>query len=401
VASIKNLTGIVLVSLLVACGRGPSPSAAAGAQEAALSPSAEPAADGGMVVWLAAPAQKVAKATEEVEEHRRMHGREEPVPELLQPMLDPALPDYVPRTDIAIKGKFHGTSSDIMPRLVEKWEAAFNAIYPEAEFEITPPYAGSTGMLKVIDGELDFAFVSRELKPTDITSFQEKYGYEPFYVSISGGVYRHFGFLDAIGIITNKDNPIEGISLDDLDSLFSTTRNRGGSEVRTWGDLGLTGEWKDQPIIVHAIEPWNGFEEFVRQKVMNASGKHGEWRPDLDFHKLAFDPASEVAKDKFSIGYTGLAYIDTGVKVLPLSEHRGGDYIEPSYENVASFEYPLSRTMYFAANVKPSEKMDPAMEEFLKFILSRQGQEIVREHAIFLPLREPQVAEGLARIAEH
>jgi phosphate transport system substrate-binding protein len=397
---VPGLVAILTLAIVGACDRSEAPVTSTATDTAAPVTVEASTNDAGMVEWLTLPAARVAKADEAEEERRRTLGRDEPEPEFLQPRIDTTLPDYVPRTDIKINGKFEGTSSDIMPRLVERWVAEFQVYYPDAEFNLNPPFAGSKGMLKVIDGDLDFVFVSRELKPTDITSFNEKYGYEPFNVAISGGVYRHFGFLDAIGVIVNKDNPIEKISLDELDGLLSTSRHRGANPIRTWGELGLTGDWADKPVNVYAITPWNGFEEFVRQKVLSVGDKRGEWREDLNFKKLAFDPAPFVSKDKYSIGYTGLAYLDSGVKVLPLAEHKGGDYIDPSYENVAKFDYPLSRTMFFAANRKSGESLDPTMEEFLKFILSRQGQQIVLDHEVFLPLRAPQVAESRAHLAE-
>ncbi len=171
-------------------------------------------------------------------------GRPLPPPELLQPTLDPALPNYIPaRTHF--RTHFKAAASDVMAALVRRWVAAFNKFQSGVSIDVPPPYAGSLGAKELVKQNLDFVFVSRELKPDDITDFQAKFGYAPLSVPISGGSYRVFGALDAVGFIVNRDNPIDWLSFEQLDALLSTTRYRGGAPVRTWGDLGLTGEWAD------------------------------------------------------------------------------------------------------------------------------------------------------------
>lgn len=353
----------------------------------------------GVVDWLQPVGSELPLRSEEEKQRGIDEGRPLPDAEPLQPGLDPRLTEFAPSLDSEVSGRYNGTTSDILPGLVNAWIAAFAAYYPNVNIVISPPFAGSLGMLDVIEGRLDFVFVSRELKPTDIESFNAKYGYAPFTVAISGGSYRHYGFLDAIGFFVHPDNPITGLTLQQLDSLFSTTRNRGGSQITTWGELGLGGAWKAQPVHLYGIKPWNGFEEFVRQRVLDFDGKRGEWRQDIRFSPTAFPVATQVAADVYGIGYTGLAYLTDPVRVLPLSAaNDGGDYLAPTYENVASADYPLARLMYFNANRPPGSSLDPALEEFLRFILSRQGQQIILDQAIYLPLRSDQAAGSLAAL---
>src|SRR5439155_912691 len=219
--------------------------------------------------------------TEEQAEHGRQKGRELPPPEVLQPTLDAQLPAYQPRRDIQISGTLKGASSDVLTVLAQKWMDKFKTYYPNASLSIAPPYAGSLGAIELIKGDLDFVFVSRELKPDDIKQFKAKFGYDPLSVPISGGSYRHFGALDAVAFFVNKDNPIESITYKQLDQMYSTTHARGGAAITKWGDLGLTGEWADKPVHLYGIKPWNGFEEFVRQRVLSSGGKRGEWRDDI------------------------------------------------------------------------------------------------------------------------
>ena len=322
-------------------------------------------------------------------------GRPLPPPELLQPTLDPELPVYTP-SRLRLHAHFKAAASDVMAELVRRWAAAFRKYQPGIVIEVPPPYAGSLGAKELVKQNLDFVFVSRELKPDDITDFQAKFGYAPLSVPISGGSYRVFGALDAVGFIVNRDNPIDQLTFDQLDSLLSTTRYRGARPIRTWGDLGLTGEWADKPIHVYAIKPWNGFEEFVRQRVLSLPGKRGEWRTDLNFADVVFPIAKSVAKDRYALGYTGLAYLDAPVKVLAVQRDPSVPPVPATYEAVAAATYPLSRLTYFNVNKKPGARLDPAIEEFLRFVLSRQGQSVVLAQGTYMPLRANQADQARA-----
>lgn len=152
----------------------------------------------------------------------------------------------------------------------------FKHSYPHVNMTIPPPYAGSLGALELIKGTLQGVFVSRELKPSDITGFTDAFGYPPLSVPMSGGSYRQYGFLDSIAFVVNKANPIESLSFDQLDSILSTTRTRGGQAITKWGQLGVEGILAKMDIKIYGIQPWNGFEEFVRQRVLSYKGVRGE-----------------------------------------------------------------------------------------------------------------------------
>lgn len=333
------------------------------------------------------------------EELGKTQGRKLPKPELLQPALDPALTDYQP-INTSLSGTYKLAASDVLPGLVKLWIARFRKYYPNVNLDLEPPYAGSLGAKELVKGDLDVVFVSRELKPDDITDFQTKYGYPPLSVPISGGSYRHFGFLDAVAFFTNKDNPIENLTFDQLDGILSSTHNRSGKAYTTWGDLGLKGNWADKPIHIYGVKPWNGFEEFVRQRVLSVPGHRGEWRDGINYEKVVFPLASHVAQDRYGIGYSGVAYIDAGVKVLPLSQNEQEGFYAPTYENVASARYPLSRLIYANLNAGQTKPLSPALREFLKFIVSKQGQQIVLDEAIYVPLRSWQSEESLSLVGK-
>jgi phosphate transport system substrate-binding protein len=362
------------------------------------SPTKTPAPREEMVEWLTPTLPSNKKQTDAEAEMGRKVGRPEPTPEILQPTLDPSLPAYQPRKEIKLAGNFKGASSDVLPGLVRLWIAAFRKYYPNVNIEVPPPYAGSLGAKELVKGHLDFVFVSRELKPDDITDFRAKFGYDPMSVPISGGSYRHYGFLDAVVFYVNKDNPIEKISFDQLDAILSSTRLRGGRPITTWGQLGVTGEWAEKPIHAYGIKPWNGFEEFIRQRVLSRDDKRGEWRTDIHYDPVVFPIAQRVSEDRYGIGYSGLAYIDAAVKVLPISQNESGPYYPPTYENVARASYPLARVLYFNTNRAPGKPLNPAIEEFLRFVLSREGQQIILQQGLYLPLRAEQINSSRAQL---
>lgn len=363
----------------------PATSAASGTADAA------PPITAGPVTWVLPASPAVKPQTEEEKRSGQQAGRTLPMPEPLQPVLDEALSAYVPTPGLSIDRHVVVACSDVLPGLVEAWAAGFRKHFPGFSLEIRRPLAGSLGARELIKGSIVAVFVSRELKPTDITDFRARYGYDPISIPVSGGSYRHFGFLDSLAFMVNRDNPIERLSLQQLDALLSSTRLRGGQPVRTWGDLGLTGEWANQPVHVYGIKPWNGIEEFVRQRVLSVAGKRGEWRKDMHFDPTFFPLARRVAADRYAIGYTGMSVVDSAVKVIQIGGVDQHSYVAPTYEAVALADYPLSRLVYLNANRAPGQSLDPALREFLRFILSRDGQAIVRRQAIFLPLRAWQV----------
>ncbi len=346
-----------------------------------------------MAEWVIPALAPNKPQTPEQAEEGRNSGRKLPPPEVLQPTLDPGLSAYRPRKE-KLTGTFKGGASDVLVALVQKWFAKFKTYHPKVSLSISPPYAGSLGAVELVKGNLDFAFVSRELKPDDIREFKAKFSYDPLSVPISGGSYRHFGALDAIAFFVHKDNPLEQLSFDQIDAIYSSTHHRGGKPITKWGELGLTGEWADKPIKVYGIKPWNGFEEFVRQRVLSTADRRGEWRYEIIFEKVVFPMAKHVADDRYGIGYSGVAYIDRGVRVLPLVANAADGPQAPTYENVALATYPLSRLIYFNVNKAPGKPLNPAIEEFLRFVLSREGQQIVLDHASYLPLRAFQAQSG-------
>jgi phosphate transport system substrate-binding protein len=390
---------IVIASLITASAVG-----GAVASEASSNNSAAE-----LTTWAVSPLNSVTPQTPTQDAYNQQHGRPLPTPELLQPTLDPTLVDYQAKPKNSLRGNYKCAASDVLADLSKKWIAAFEKRYPKVHISVDPPYAGSLGALELIKGNLDCVFVSRELKPTDVQGFRAAFGYDPTSIPISGGSYRQFGFLDSVGFVVNKNNPIDKLTFDQLDSILSTTRNRGGPPLTTWGQLGVTGPLADKPIHIVGLQPWNGFEEFVRERVLNYAGNRGEWRPgaadgttpadpNVHWEKTVFNIAKDVANDPYAIGYTGMAYVDQPVKVIALSNHAGDPVYAPTYDNVAAATYPLSRVTYLNMNKQPGKPLNPVLEELTRFILSERGQTIVSNQRIYMPLRGTQETASLNQL---
>ena len=350
-------------------------------------------ADVATVEWQlpAAPVHAVQTHAQDLAGMRR--GRTLPQPEVLQPTLDRALPRFMPRYSRTLSGTLRLMCSDTMPALVRAWIRSFAHYYPEVHVVFGPPFEGSDAATALRAGGIDIAFVSRELKPTDVTSFQAKYGYRPTSVPVSGGSWRQFGYLDAVAVIVNPLNPVKRLTLAQLDAIFSRSHLRGDRAAVTWGDVGARGAWASRPIHVYGIKPWNGFEEFVRERVLDRGVTRGHWRRGMRFSRTVFPVARRVAADADAIGYTGLAFVDAAVKILALG--KGARAVSPTYTNVALARYPLSRVIYANVNLRPGAQPAPVVQEFLRLILSRPGQRDVRREGVFVPLREFQVKAAL------
>lgn len=365
----------------------------------------------GITVWPAGTVKKVVKQSDELGEYGKHVGRPQPATTSTQPVVDKALPDFVPAyAPEELTGDRIMKCSDVLAYIAHDLVDSFNQYYPNANIDLSEPYVGSAGAAELIAGNVDFVMVSREPRPNEYPDFQEAFGYDMSVVPVMGGSYNYFGWLDAMCFVVNKDNPIEYLTMDQIDSIFSTSYLRGGHDVSTWGDLGVTGDYADKPITRYAITHWNGFEEFIRIRCLDALDGHatdnlfatqGAFREDMVFNAKVFDQAMLVKNDPTGIAYTGIAYVDEDVKVLPIKLD-DGTIVSPSYEDVCSAKWPLSRLIYLNYNKAPEDEMDPIIKEFLRFLLSKNAATVIAEQNIYVPLTAKQANDardtaGLAR----
>jgi len=314
---------------------------------------------------------------------------------------DPALPMWVP-ADLKVEPEeeLNIVGADVMDEITLGWAKLMRKAYPRLSVTMEARASGS-GAPALIDGRAHLAPVGRELLPAEEKAFVDKFGYKPFAVRVATGSAGSLGKTAASIIIVDKDNPVRGLSLAELDAIYSTSCRRGRKPIRTWGDLGLPEPWASRPIHLYGLKAPNGIEAYVRERVLLG----GDYRTDIEFTKgrgftHAFNVAAEdMAQHPGGLTYALLANVTPNVRVVPLSERDGGPYFMPTVENVYTHAYPLSRYVYIFVNRPPGAPLQPKIRDFLQLVLSRQGQQVVADEGVYIPL-QPQVArEELAKLA--
>ena len=313
---------------------------------------------------------------------------------------DPSIPAWKPGPVTSIpEEEFNLVGADIMDEITLGWVKIFREAYPKLSVTMEARASGS-GVPALTEGKAHAAPVGREALPAEHDAFVKKYGYEPFAIKVATGSLGSLGKTATSVILVAKSNPIKGLTFKQLDQIYSKSHKRGGPEITTWGQLGLTGEWADREIHTYGLKPPNGIEQFVKWKVL----QHGEWRDGIQNVKgIGFTHAFTVASNDMKTQLGGLTYallanLTPDVRVVPLAEKDGTPFIMPTIETVYNHTYPLSRYVYIYLNRPPGTKLEPKTKEFLKCVLSQQGQQVVAAERVFMPLLPSVVKEELAKL---
>ncbi len=289
-------------------------------------------------------------------------------PAVAQVKVDEALPSYTPVQGVS--GNIKSVGSDTMNNLMTLWGEEFIKFYPNVRIEIEGK-GSSTAPPALIAGTATFGPMSRPMKAEEIDAFEKKFGYKPTPLSTS---------IDMLAVYVHKDNPIKGLSLSQVDAIFSKTRKLGAkSDVTSWGQVGLTGEWASKPISLYGRNSASGTYGFFKEHVL---GK-GDYKDSVKEQPGSSAVVQGVASDKFAMGYSGIGYKTADVNAVPLAAVEGEEPVPATPEYAYTGEYPLSRFLLMYANVKPNAKLDPMRREFIKFVFSKQGQEIVIKDGYF------------------
>jgi len=295
---------------------------------------------------------------------------------------DKDLPKY--KKVSGVSGNLNSIGSDTMNNLLTLWLESFKKYYPNVNIQIEGK-GSSTAPPALISGTAQLGPMSRNMKSEEIDKFEKKFGYKPTEIKTS---------LDALAVYVNKDNPIKGLSLPQVDAIFSKTRRGGHSEdITTWGSLGLTGDWTNRRISLYGRNSASGTYGFFKKHALFK----GDYKDEVKEQPGSASVVQGVTEDRFSIGYSGVGYKTSGVRIVPLSKKEDGKYYDGSYEHVLSGKYPLSRFLYIYINKQPNQKLDPLMKEFLTFVLSYEGQQIVIKDG-YLPLPTKVALEELKKL---
>ncbi len=295
--------------------------------------------------------------------------------------VDPALPAY--KRASGVSGNLNSIGSDTLNNLMTYWAEGFKKQYPNVNLQVEGK-GSTTAPPALIEGTSQLGPMSRDMKGAEIDKFEAKFGYKPTKIRVA---------LDGLAVYVNKDNPIEKLTFQQVDSVFSSTRKRGGKDAKTWGDLGLTGGWANKPISIFGRNSASGTYGFFKEHALS----NGDYKNSVKEQPGSSSVVQGVAEDKYAIGYSGVGYTTSGVKTVKIAEKEGGEYFGESYENVLSRKYPLARFLNVYVNKNPSKPLDPLVREFLTFVLSKEGQEIVVKDG-FYPLAAKVSGEELAKL---
>ena len=278
-----------------------------------------------------------------------------------QVKVDPALPDYKPVSGVS--GSLKSVGSDTMNNEMTLWAEGFMRHYPSLKIEIEGK-GSSTAPPALIAGTSQFGPMSRAMKDAEVADFEKKYGYKPVSLPTS---------IDMLAVYVNKDNPIKGLSLQQVDAIFSKTRKGGyPSDIRTWGQAGLVSEWASEPISLYGRNSASGTYGYLKKNALFG----GDYKDEVKEQPDSPSVVQGVASDKFGIGYSGIGYKTADVRAVPLAVE-GDDFVAAEPANAYSGEYPLARFLYLYVNHKPGTELDPLRREFIRYIFSKQGQQDV------------------------
>lgn len=262
-----------------------------------------------------------------------------------------------------ISGNLNSVGSDTLNNLMTYWAETFRKLYPTVNIQVEGK-GSATAPPALAQGTAQLGPMSRAMKPEEEEAFEARHGSKPTRISVA---------LDCLAVFVHKDNPIESLTMDQVDGVFSQTRKSGSDNLATWGDLGLTGRWKPLPISLYGRNSASGTYAFFKEHAL----LKGDYKDTVKEQPGSAAVLNGVANDRAGIGYSGIGYVTSEVRAVPLAKKSGQMAAEPTFENALSGKYPLGRALYVYVAKKPNEPLSPLVREFLKFVLSPQGQEIV------------------------
>ena len=309
--------------------------------------------------------------------------------------LDPNLKTYSKVTGVS--GNLNSIGSDTLNNLMTLWAEGFRKQYPNVKIQIEGK-GSSTAPPALIEGTAQIGPMSRPMKSTEVDAFERKYKYKPTAFPVA---------IDALAVYVNKDNPIKGMTMPQVDAAFSKSRRWGYKEnIQRWGQLGLTADWANAPISLYGRNSASGTYGFFKEHAL----KNGDYKDEVKEQPGSASVVQGVTEDRAGIGYSGIGYMTSGVRALPLAEKDGMPFKEATQENAMDGSYPLWRNLYVYVNKAPNmshppapgapgrapSQLDPLVKEFIKFVYSREGQQVVIKDGFF-PLSAATIEKELKK----
>lgn len=314
-----------------------------------------------------------------------------------------SLPRY--QSKETVSGTIRIWGDDRMETLMSYWQEGFRKFHPDVRFE-TKLMGTGTGMAGLYTGVADLALMGRDSTSSEIMAFEWVFRYKPLGIEVATGSLDVPGKTFAVTVFVHKDNPLSKLTLAQIDAIFGSEHLRGPRNIRTWGELGLTGDWKDKPIHPYGYDVETGTGWFFRQTVFRGSDK---WNCDVkEFADAkrsdgAFIDAGgrileALAQDRYGIAYSNLGFMNPQVKPIAVASADGAPFYEATKDNLTQRQYALTRAASIYVNRTPGKKLDSKVQEFLRYILSKEGQQEVVREGDFLPLIEEIIRVQLSKM---
>lgn len=290
---------------------------------------------------------------------------------VVQASVDPDLPEY--KAISGVSGNVNSIGSDTLNNLMTLWAEEYAKFYPNVNIQIQGA-GSSTAPPALTEGTSNFGPMSRDMKSSEIEAFEAKHGYKPTAVPVA---------IDVLAVYVNKDNPIKGLTVPQVDAIFSATRKCGNDkDITRWGELGLTGAWANRDFTMYSRNAVSGTYGYFKDVALCG----GDFKASINEQPGSASVVQGVSESINGIGYSGIGYITSGVRAVPIAAKAGEEFSPADADHALDGSYPLSRTLYVYVNKHPNRKLDPLQAEFLKMVLSKQGQEVVvRDGYIPLP----------------
>ena len=290
---------------------------------------------------------------------------------VVQAAVDQDLPEY--KAISGVSGNVNSIGSDTLNNLMTLWAEEYAKFYPNVNIQIQGA-GSSTAPPALTEGTSNFGPMSREMKSSEIEAFEAKHGYKPTAVPVA---------IDVLAVYVNKDNPIKGMTIAQVDAVFSATRKCGNDkDITRWGELGLTGGWANRDFTIYSRNAVSGTYGYFKDVALCG----GDYKASINEQPGSASVVQGVSESINGIGYSGIGYITSGVRAVPLAAKAGDEFSPADADHALDGSYPLARTLFVYINKHPNRKLDPLQAEFLKMVLSKQGQEVVvRDGYIPLP----------------
>lgn len=295
--------------------------------------------------------------------------------------LDANLKAYKPVSGVA--GSVSSVGSDTLNNLMTLWAEGFKKAYPNVTIQIQGK-GSATAPPALIEGTAQIGPMSRPMKAEEIDAFEKKFGYKPTEVQVA---------IDALAVFAHKDNPLKGITMKQIDGIFSSTRKLGGDDITDWGKLGLDA-WKGRKISLYGRNSASGTYGFFQEHAL----AKGDFRPTVKEQPGSSAVVQGVGGDLYAMGYSGIGYKTSAVRALPVAGD-DGKFHEATYDNALSGDYPLARFLLVYVNKKPGQALDPVTLQFLTYVLSKDGQAVVEKDGYY-PLPAEVAGEVLQKLAK-